>query len=110
MSEEDRARTQQEIDDLTEDLRVLTLQFTRGTTRINNRLVRLTNQLNNTEPNTFRVGDTVEITNNYRGNRGVQGIVTKVTKKQVTLREQRGNNTAFHTRSYKNVRVINDDQ
>jgi hypothetical protein len=108
MSDEDRIQTQKEIDELTEDLRQLTLQFNKGTTRINNRLARLTNKLNNTDPNTFSVGDLVEITNNYRGNRGVQGIVTRVTKKQVTLREQRGNNSEYHTRSFKNVRIVHD--
>jgi preprotein translocase subunit YajC len=34
----------------------------------------------------IRVGDRVEITNNYRDQLGQQGIVTRITEKQVTLR------------------------
>jgi transcription elongation factor len=34
----------------------------------------------------IRVGDTVEITNNYRAQLGEQGVVTGITAKQVTIR------------------------
>ena len=34
----------------------------------------------------FQIGDRVQITNNYRGLRGTQGIVTNVTAQQVSIR------------------------
>ena len=34
----------------------------------------------------IRIGDTVEITNNYRDQLGEQGVITRVTEKQVSLR------------------------
>jgi replicative DNA helicase len=36
----------------------------------------------------YQIGDRVEITNNYRGLRGTQGIVTHVTPQQVTIRAE----------------------
>jgi hypothetical protein len=34
----------------------------------------------------FQIGDRVEITNNYKGLRGSQGVVTHITAHQVSLR------------------------
>jgi hypothetical protein len=34
----------------------------------------------------FKIGDRVEITNNYRGLRGTQGVITHVTVHQVSIR------------------------
>ena len=36
----------------------------------------------------FQIGDRVEITNNYRGLRGTQGIITNITPQQVNIRAQ----------------------
>jgi transcription antitermination factor NusG len=34
----------------------------------------------------FHIGDRVEITNNYKGLRGAQGVITHITAQQVSLR------------------------
>ena len=36
----------------------------------------------------FQIGDRVEITNNYRGLRGTQGIIMNITPQQVNIRAQ----------------------
>ena len=36
----------------------------------------------------YQIGDRVEITNNYRGLRGTQGIITHVTPQQVSIRAE----------------------
>ena len=52
----------------------------------------------------IEVGDTVEITNEYRNQLGEQGIVTRVTRAQVTLTL---NSTGRSVRKKKNnVRII----
>jgi hypothetical protein len=38
------------------------------------------------EEQSFAIGDRVIITNNYKGHRGKQGIITHITDKQVSLR------------------------
>lgn len=51
----------------------------------------------------LRLGDTVEITNNYLYKRGTKGVVVKITKARVTLRDT---NNILHSRSHNNVRRI----
>ena len=51
----------------------------------------------------LRLGDTVEITNNYLYKRGTKGVVVKITKARVTLRDT---NNTLHLRSHNNVRRI----
>jgi hypothetical protein len=61
-----------------------------------NQLVIQDNQENNTEQlppvdptnqqEQLAIGSRVEITNSYKGQRGLQGTVTKITEKQVSLR------------------------
>ena len=36
----------------------------------------------------YQIGDRVEITNNYQGLRGTQGIITHVTPQQVSIRAE----------------------
>ena len=77
-----RARIQtisQEIEDLSAELNQLIIQD---------------NQEANNEPRTteldqqyeFEIGNRIEITNSYKGQRGLQGTVTRVTAKQVSIR------------------------
>ena len=96
------SKVQQEIDELTQELSLLTLHFNTATTRIQNQIAKL----QATNNNIFSVGDLVEITNSYKNNQGVQGIVTKVTAKQVTLKEKRGSKFAYHIRAFKNVKRV----
>ena len=52
--------------------------------------------------NPFKIGDEVAITNNYLQQKGTTGVITNISKKQVTLQNNR-TGTAY-TRSYKNER------
>jgi preprotein translocase subunit YajC len=58
----------------------------------------------------IRVGDTVEITNNYRSQLGEQGTVTRVTDKQVTVRLDSTGRTIRKKKT--NVRIVpsNEDR
>ena len=102
----DNDNTRIEIDLLTKELEDLTLEFNTRASRISRRLQRL-NSVNTkrNQENPFKVGDRVKITNNLRGTRGTIGGVTRVTKKQVVLREESGNKE-YHIRSYNNVELL----
>lgn len=54
--------------------------------------------------NDFQIGDRVEITNNYRGLRGTQGVITNTTPQQVTIRAEGHRRTI--TKKKTNVRII----
>jgi preprotein translocase subunit YajC len=58
----------------------------------------------------IRVGDTVEVTNNYRNQLGEQGTVTRVTDKQVTVRLDSTGRTIRKKKT--NVRIVpsNEDR
>lgn len=56
--------------------------------------------------NEFNIGDRVQITNNYRRQRGLQGTVTHVTQQQVSLRID-GERRVINKKKT-NVRKIND--
>jgi transcription elongation factor len=55
----------------------------------------------------IQVGDTVEITNNYRDQLGEQGVVTRVTEKQVNIRLNSTGRTIRKKKS--NVRIVPSD-
>ena len=84
---------------LTEELKAL--QGTTGTTKR-----KKGNPLCNpiqvlfTNDNPYNIGDEVEITNSYRGQKGISGIVTHVSKKQVKLTSPAGQE---YSRAFKNV-------
>ncbi len=52
----------------------------------------------------FQIGDTVEITNNHRGLRGTQGVISKITTHQVSIRA--AGHRRVITRKKTNVRKI----
>ena len=53
----------------------------------------------------LQLGDTVVITNNYLYKKGTRGVIVKLTKSRVTLRDT---NNALHTRSRNNIqRLLN---
>jgi dsDNA-specific endonuclease/ATPase MutS2 len=53
----------------------------------------------------LKIGDRVEVRNNYRGRRGTKGVITKITPSQAYIKPDNGNKTF---RSYKqNLRRIN---
>jgi hypothetical protein len=85
-----------EVKQLIEELERLQLQIT----RVNERLRQIGNTTHNKSDidqaktkSELSVGDTVEVTNKYKGRLGVQGTVIKVTSAQVLIREVGGNNT-----------------
>ena len=77
------------IDDLTEVVRDLELELE---TRRELRAQRV-----------FHLGETVQITNKYRGHQGTVGTVTKVTGARITLRDPTG---VPHSRAPHNVAKV----
>jgi hypothetical protein len=56
----------------------------------------------NENSNDFQIGDSVVITNNYLGQRGTTGIITHITPKRITLRNEATGRE--YTRKNSNVR------
>jgi hypothetical protein len=79
-----RTRRQTEIQRLSRNIEELATQL--------NRLLIEENQENEEREQEqlidYQIGDRVEITNNYRGLRGTQGIITHVTPQQVSIRAE----------------------
>lgn len=95
-----------EIQAITDEIQQLTLEFNLRTDRLQRRLTRLQVQHSDTttdNTNQLQLGDIVEITNSYRGKKGVTGTVIHLTKKRVTLRDYHNQS---YTRSYNNVRKV----
>jgi hypothetical protein len=57
-------------------------------TRLNLLIIEENQQDQQVQDDDFQVGDRVVITNNYRGLRGTQGIITNVTPQQVNIRAE----------------------
>jgi hypothetical protein len=108
------------INRLSEDLERLTLEYETTTNEIRGEINKLrsevrsikrgktnqeinSNQKTEIESTGFRKGQQVVITNHYKNNRGITGIITKVTNKRVTLRDSTGE---YHVRGYNNIKVI----
>ena len=85
---------------LTRELRRLT-RSTQWTADGGERNREETRSANNNRP--LQVGDRVVITNRYRGRRGTEGTVVRVTSTQVTLRDSSGDE---HTRKQTNVQRV----
>lgn len=112
-----RADIDTEIDAITEELEALTVEFTRRRAAIVTRLSTLRRHRDNTittpvvavevlsddEDRPLSRGDLAEITNNYRGNRGVRGRVIRVGSRRVTIIDDNG---IEHTRAPHNLRRI----
>ena len=95
-----------EIAIITKQIDTLVLDFNRQTKELKNRLEQLKSdkratKTNNQESTALQLGDTVAITNNYLYKKGTKGVIVKLTKTRVTLRDT---NNTLHTRSCKNVR------
>ena len=94
-----------EIEQLTERLNRLELEFRRETTEIHRAIATLSEE----DQDTIRIGALVEITNSYKGNRGKRGIVHRITRTRVYFYEERNDNRLVeHIRAHKNLRVITD--
>jgi preprotein translocase subunit YajC len=72
---------QTEIQRLSRDIKELA-------TRLNLLIIEENQQDQQVQDDDFQVGDRVVITNNYRGLRGTQGIITNVTPQQVNIRAE----------------------
>ena len=111
-----------EIAAITQQIDSLVIDFNRKTTELKQRLEQLKSDktkisidtgidignkgIDNNDSDSdreLRLGDTVEITNNYLYKRGTKGVVVKITKARVTLRDT---NNTLHSRSHNNVRRI----
>ena len=120
-------RDTDEIEELTQQLEQLRIEFQQRTDRIATRITQLREENHqnrdtlaerNTrarrparrQPLPFDIGNIVRITNNYRYKRGTIGTVVKVTRKQVTLEETRANGyKELHTRAHHNVELVDSD-
>ena len=85
-----------EIRELQQQLEDLTIEFNLWSNTITRRIRRLqesvTDRTDNSddddsglENDTFEIGHIVEITNNYRNNRGLQGIIERITPQRITI-------------------------
>ena len=84
-----------------------TSAFGRGSIRIEDlqaELENLTLELRIQQQN-VKVGDTVQIINNYRGQHGTIGTVLKVTRKQVVLVDSQGHT---YRQAKRNIQVLSN--
>ena len=105
-----------EIAEITKQIDTLVLDFNRQTRRLKQRLEHLKSDKKSNEDidniettvrgeTELQLGDTVEITNNYLYKKGTKGVVVKLTKARVTLRDT---NNTLHSRSRNNVRRLTE--
>ena len=89
---------------LTKELKAL--QDTTGTTTKKEEKNPIKNpiQVIFTKDNPYNIGDGVVITNRYQGQKGISGVVTHVSKKQVKFTSPYGQE---YSRAFKNVRPSN---
>jgi tyrosine-protein phosphatase YwqE len=95
-----------EIQQLITELEELRVEFNNKSNRITRKLNKLSRKVKEAEVVTdeLKLGDTVRITNNYQGDRGITGIIERVTNKQVLLRNQ--NTKRQYVRSKLNVELV----
>jgi ribosomal protein L21E len=118
--------TKQQLEDITTQLEALQIEYdnkrkklldqrTKLISKNSNKRTLLSKSTNNnkvidtSKHNTFKVGQRVQITNNYSGDYGVNGkgtigIVYQVNKIQVSLKSE--SNQKYYTRSYKNLLLL----
>ena len=93
----------QQVQTLSEQLNELIIQDNQALQQPHN------NQQQLREPNEFREGDRVRITNNHRGLRGAVGVVIRVTTHQVSIRLAGQNRIVNRRRSNVELIVQNDN-
>jgi hypothetical protein len=97
-----------EIQQLINDFEQLKIEFNTKSDIITGKLTKLRSKVKRNTPSTptidLEAGHIVEITNNYKGTKGIVGTIERVTDKQVTLREYHTNK--IYTRSKNNVKRL----
>jgi hypothetical protein len=98
-----------QIEKLSEQLEQLQIDFAAKSNRIKRNINRLKREIEenieeNSDNDTFELGNYVEIVNNYQGLRGRRGFVIKITDKQVTIRDE--TNQRIHIRGKNNVKKV----
>jgi len=85
---------------LTKELKAL--QVTTSNTKKKAKVTTRANpiQVKYSRDNPYNIGDEVEITNNYRRQKGITGVITHVSRKQVKLTSVSGQE---YSRAFKNV-------
>ena len=85
---------------LTKELKAL--QVTAGNTKKKNKVTPRANpiQVKYSRDNPYNIGDEVEITNSYRRQKGITGVITHVSRKQVKFTSALGQE---YSRAFKNV-------
>ena len=130
MKNVDNSMFNRELVELQKELENLTIEFNRRASKINERLVQIqirqaksleakierdrSTDNNNVgeieevfadEDNTIHIGSIVEITNSYKGKKGIQGEVTKINRSgdRCTLKDSSGN---LHIRAPWNLKKL----
>ena len=107
---ERRKSTEEQIEELTEQLKVITLQLSRLQEQVQQeREEAIAEVVQGIEqrPRSFQIGDLVRITNNYQNLRGAEGRVTNINTSFVTIRLHSGRQVV---RGIQNVVIINQSQ
>ena len=82
-----KTSTEQQIEDLTEQLRQITLQLTKLQEQVQQEREQAVAEITqiNRRPRSVQIGDLVRITNNYQNLRGTEGRVIKISTSFVTI-------------------------
>jgi hypothetical protein len=113
MSDRERNSTDSELEELIEDLERLQVQLNNIAQRVRNIKGRRPSSIDNTKRasrksrnTTLKIGDSVVVTNRYKGRKGQTGVVVGITATQVRLKPDNGED---EYRSYKaNVKKIQE--
>ena len=98
--QESKARIRQQITQLSHDLSALSQRL--------EELIIAEGNLINQDERSLAVGDRVVVTNNYRGQRGLTGTITRVTARQVHLRLDHQDRVIVKKKE--NVRRIDEEE
>jgi hypothetical protein len=113
-------KVEQELENITNQLEILRIEYENNRKSLlrkrekvisnnNHKKVEVTKEKNCI--NTFKIGQRVQITNNYSrdygvSGKGIIGIVYQVNKIQVSLKAE--SNQKYYTRSYKNLVLLDE--
>ena len=93
-----------EIDELTQELDDLIIDFKERTNELRSRINRLKNDSPITDSHPYETGDRVVITNNYKNLKGTIGTIIKVSAKTVLIAADDSN--IQHRRLFKHIQRL----
>ena len=104
----EKTSTEQQIEDLTEQLRRITLQLSHLQEQVRQEREQAIAEVTqvNRRPRSVQIGDLVRITNNYQNLRGTEGRVIKISTSFVTIRTADGRQIVHGTQ---NIEIISEE-